>query len=800
MIRILKIALMFIILVGTLSVSTIYLVSEIKSKYTDLQEITLKTISETTQLGVNEWKKQVSLEYSLWLNSPVISQFVEEGLSGNIDSWLKSASTIISAEKIYITNLNGAVISRTDNSSSLDISVFRTSRFLTLDGIRINILKKVNKNSGHYLIFTYPLLSFDEEIKGYVHFAMDMKNAFSKIIEGVKFGDSGRIIAIHKDGSVINNIGSKQAFSPPSSIGADSEITFSRRNDELWVGLYDWDEGIGFWVLIQVKYTEMYSIYKFIRNLVSIFSISVCVIVILIFFQFVYFTNRNNRNNLIYKTSFHDSLDVKLVFSLKYEIIDWSGVSDEIFGLSSIKAPTVKNIDCIALRESICSIKSNNDEELFFDVFFKGVPHSGSIKILNDKVNSFILVECKNISKQVEIANIVKIKEERLRTAMQATNQGYFDLNIQAGVEYFDSSLVEMLGYPEKTKVDRGFLDSIIHPDDFKKIIDMNTKIFINDSNKLVSAEVRMRTYANRYRYVLIKTKVVSRNDDGVATRMVGVHLDITMRKKSELLLSKEKKSVLLLNDKLQKSAKIKDEFIATMSHELRTPLNSIISFSDLLLDGEQGFTEKQANYLGIIQRSGQHLLGIINDILDISKINSGKMELTLDTVKIDNAIKDAIDMVSTLALDKEIKIEYSNAMTVDKVVLDKKKFRQILLNLLSNAIKFTSKGKSIGINCSNTNSKFSIEIWDEGLGISEENIQKLFKPFVQVNSVLTRSQEGTGLGLSLVKKMMDLQLGTVSIESKVGSGSTFKLVFPMTISGNKNTVDSKEGGGSVFM
>jgi signal transduction histidine kinase len=233
------------------------------------------------------------------------------------------------------------------------------------------------------------------------------------------------------------------------------------------------------------------------------------------------------------------------------------------------------------------------------------------------------------------------------------------------------------------------------------------------------------------------------------------------------------------------------------MSHELRTPLNSIISLSDVMLGNDnKNLNDKQYQYLQVIQRSGVHLLDLINDILDISKINAGQMTLNMSSVSVDKTIKRAIEMVDSLADKKSIKVKYANAMNTDDVAMDEKRFKQILLNLLSNAIKFTENGKSVGVNCSNTSSQFRVEIWDEGIGVSNENLDKLFQPFIQVDSELSRSQDGTGLGLSLVKNMTELHGGTIEVNSKEGVGSTFTVTFPITILKQV----PPQAGGAVFI
>lgn len=785
MLQIIKIISFFVLLIGSLVSSAYYLVMQIEDKFTEHQEVTLNTILSTTTLGLVNWKKQVVGEFNMWLNSPVVSDFVANDFRTNIDAWLNSMESYTSASSIYFSNTSGVIVASSDEITGqyIDNDIRESLVGLDIGDYKFR-LNKGRNNNGYSYLMSFPLLSFDYEVLGYAHFELDLKKEFSKILDSAKFAKTGGVLAIGIDGAILTGTyGEFGLYKPPRYTISGGDIQLINRNGSDWVELFQWVEELNCWLLIEGEHAELYSVFRYIRNLIVVFTFIVILVFSFNYLQFIYFNNKSEKNNLIYRSSFFDSSDIRFVFSPSGIGVDWSRTSEKVFNINKKKGISISNLGVSKISDGFSKLRSTNRTQLF-NVKIKGRIYSGSLKTLKKKQNEYILLECKDITRQAEYAKEMKAKEERLRTTMQATNQGYFDLNFENKTEYFDVSLVEMLGYPNNTTVDRSVLDSLVHPDDFNRLVEMNTKIFEVSVNQLLTCEVRMRTKNNEWRYILIKAKAVVRDEKGRAKRIVGVHTDVTLRKNAQIQLELERESVSILNEELKKSAKIKDDFIATMSHELRTPLNSIISLSDLLLDDGYGevLSENQRNHLEVIERSGQHLLEIINDILDISKVTSGKMELHYEEINFDDVMHAILEMVKTLADKKQVEVSYQNAMNVDRILVDQQRFKQVMINLLTNAIKFTDEHKSVGVNCSNTTSNIKIEVWDEGIGMSQEGIKKLFKPFVQLDSEHTRSQQGTGLGLSLVKNMIELHSGSVSVQSEEGKGSVFTIVLPLKV------------------
>jgi signal transduction histidine kinase len=232
-------------------------------------------------------------------------------------------------------------------------------------------------------------------------------------------------------------------------------------------------------------------------------------------------------------------------------------------------------------------------------------------------------------------------------------------------------------------------------------------------------------------------------------------------------------------NRDLKAASQHKSEFLANMSHELRTPLNAIIGFSEVL--GERLFgelNEKQEEYLKDIHASGQHLLSLINDILDLSKIEAGRMELELTDFHLPAALDNALALVRERAGRRGIALHMTTDERLDYVRADERKIRQVLLNLLSNAIKFTPEGGRIEVQAKPVNGAVEVSVSDTGVGIAPGDREAIFEEFRQVGTA-DKKGEGTGLGLALSRKFIELHGGRIWVESQVGVGSTFTFTIP---------------------
>jgi signal transduction histidine kinase len=236
-------------------------------------------------------------------------------------------------------------------------------------------------------------------------------------------------------------------------------------------------------------------------------------------------------------------------------------------------------------------------------------------------------------------------------------------------------------------------------------------------------------------------------------------------------------------NQQLEEASRMKNEFLANMSHELRTPLNAIIGFSESIKDGLMGnITETQCEYIKDIYTSGEHLLSLINDILDLSKIESGKMILELETVSINLMLQNSLNMVKGKALNYHLTLKLDVHVDTPEIIADIRKLKQIVYNLLSNAVKFTPDGGTIILAAHQVDDMLEIAVTDTGIGIAFEDQKKLFESFTQIDSVVSRQYQGTGLGLIIIKHLTELHSGSVGLESEVGKGARFWVRIPLRI------------------
>ncbi len=310
---------------------------------------------------------------------------------------------------------------------------------------------------------------------------------------------------------------------------------------------------------------------------------------------------------------------------------------------------------------------------------------------------------------------------------------------------------------------------------------------------------------------------------------------DISDRKQAEDQLKQTNEQLANINAELARATRLKDEFLANMSHELRTPLNAILGMSEGFLEGVFGsINQRQAKAIATIERSGKHLLELINDILDLSKIESGKLELQLSDVSAKTLCNNSLALIKQMALKKNISLSTNISHNIGTIQVDERRLRQVLINLLSNAIKFTpengfvrlevwvegvegigdwglgireggqggqggQKGDCFSGSVSSS-PRLCFSVTDTGIGIAPEKISKLFQPFVQLDSSLNRQYSGTGLGLALVKRIISLHGGTVSVSSKVGQGSCFTVCIPYCTSDYVSTIQGTTPSPSYYL
>jgi PAS domain S-box-containing protein len=357
-------------------------------------------------------------------------------------------------------------------------------------------------------------------------------------------------------------------------------------------------------------------------------------------------------------------------------------------------------------------------------------------------------------------------KEGKYHSLFEQSNDAIIIFGRGASLVDTNSKTSELLEYekPELFEIDITSLSPEGYSPNLADIYEQT----IRDGS--VRSEIKLKLSSKREIHAGISSSVIDKEKGTVQV----IIRDITETKVYE---------EALLNAKIEADAAnhAKSQFLANMSHELRTPLNSIIGFSDMLLLKSFGdINEKQERYLNNVSSSGKHLLNVINDILDLSKIEAGMMEMNTDDVDVSELVNEVIGNISSLAVRKNLSLKSNIDEQLTIIKADRTKIRQTLLNLLSNAMKFTPENGNVIVDVRKSGKYAIFSVKDTGIGISESDLKSLFHEFTQVDSAHNRKYQGTGLGLALVKKFVEMHDGRVWVESELGKGSCFYFEIPV--------------------
>ncbi|WP_094228906.1 PAS domain-containing sensor histidine kinase [Methanolobus psychrotolerans] len=369
-----------------------------------------------------------------------------------------------------------------------------------------------------------------------------------------------------------------------------------------------------------------------------------------------------------------------------------------------------------------------------------------------------------DIHKEKMSQKALQESEEKYRTYVNIAPHPIFVIDSYGNYVDVNPAACKVTGYSRKEILKMDLADLFTHTDKSYYLKLCESLQFEGN----LSGEVSVIKKEGKIIYLEVQVVRIPGN------RFLALCTDITEKKKIE-------DEILQTKIAAENANRTKSEFLANMSHELRTPLNSVIGFADILLNGIAGeINDKQHGYISNISRSGRHLLNIINEILDISKIESGKMKLYKENVPLIEIFKEIVATLQHLADDKNIDLKVSSYCNEKYAYADRAKLKQILYNLAGNAIKFTENGGSVTINANVKDEFIHISVVDTGIGIDLEGLKKLFKPFMQLDSSEARKYEGTGLGLALSRELVELHGGTIWAESEQGQGSTFTFTIPI--------------------
>jgi len=405
--------------------------------------------------------------------------------------------------------------------------------------------------------------------------------------------------------------------------------------------------------------------------------------------------------------------------------------------------------------------------------------HDGNGHVVQVLINATDIHDLKTT--QQELENLNRTLEERVRERTAQVQDlydsapvGYHSLDSEGRYLEINQTELNWLGYEREELLGKP-ITYILTP----QYAEIFSEIFLlfRASGKITNQEAEAICKNGKTFPILINaTAVYNENGEYVASR--STITDNTERKQAENALR-------LTNAELERAMRVKDEFLASMSHELRTPLNAILGLSQSMLEQFIGpLNEHQLDCMQTIESSGSHLLELINDILDLSKVSSNQMTLEITPISASEVCQASLLFVREMAHKKHLQVASLLDPQVQTLLADERRLKQMLVNLLSNAVKFTPEGGAIQLRVTGDSEKQIIRfsVSDTGIGIAPENINRLFQPFVQLDSGLNRQFEGTGLGLSLVARMAELHGGSVSVESEPGKGSTFSILLPWVL------------------
>lgn len=382
-----------------------------------------------------------------------------------------------------------------------------------------------------------------------------------------------------------------------------------------------------------------------------------------------------------------------------------------------------------------------------------------------------VLSMVSDITKQQENERKLKVSEERLNLAFLGAGDGMWDWDIVNNTVYYSPNWEKMFGYEVGTAPQNlEAVKSRTHPVDFPKMFAEVTR-YLNREIPTYSYEFRMFNLNGQLMWTLHRA-VAMFDKDGNATRMIGTTADITRLKESEALIREAKENA-------EQANRLKSEFLANMSHEIRTPMNAILGFSEILSSTTD--LEEQEKYKEYIRQAGKNLSSLIDDILDLSKIEAGKIEICPQTTELKKFLDEINKLFVAAQKPEDVSFSFSISGKISEYIsIDDLRLRQVLNNLLSNAAKFTEKGTiSLQVDLSDDHRQIVFMVSDTGIGIEDDQQNLIFDSFRQQDGQSTRKYGGTGLGLTISKRLVQLMGGDIEVHSQVGVGSVFSVALP---------------------
>ncbi len=491
---------------------------------------------------------------------------------------------------------------------------------------------------------------------------------------------------------------------------------------------------------------------------------------------------------LIFQSIFDASIDGMAVESGGKILLANNSLAEE-FGYNSPDEMFDKNLDELINQDDLNKIKEfikseefNNKEKQHYEILGKrknGTNFFAEVSIASFKteaVNHMVLI-IRDITERKRSQQAIRESEEKYRSITENIDDFLFTFEQNYSTlrpTFFTASVEKVTGYSQLEFLgDPKLILKIIHPDDFNSI-KKHIKVFLRSRIQLTE-EIEFRILNKQGNVAWIRAKLnFKRNSKGEIQKMYGLVTDISLRKKAENELRKSTQKLVKLNE-------TKDRFISIISHDLRTPFSSILGFTDLLLS-DDSLDEKERNqYVRFIQESSKSMLSLVNSLLDWTRLQTGRISFEPEKIKAENIIQNSFNAMSGVAFQKNI--DLINYVSENEVIyVDKSLLLQVFNNLISNAIKFTNIGGKIEIFAEPSSQLRFLQfcIKDSGIGIKEENLGKLFNVDTKFTSEGTAGEKGSGLGLSLVKEIIEKHSGKIWVKSEYGKGTYFYFTLPV--------------------
>ncbi len=756
--------------------------------------------SQVAMMRINEYLYEKSIDIKSWSNAEEMNDILTQDIDGRISEYMKSIKESY-GEHYYITGMDrsGRVVSSSDPEIiGMDFSGTEEFQEALKGKLHIQDVKYEKKVKDYALIFSHPIRHSSNKaeiigvIAAYLKWEIINKINIGLKIMGREQNETNHIMLLRKDGQVISCFDPEEMFT-------DNLVTIGMRSANF---AHEGKEGS--LTEISEHNRPSFSTYTYFRKYRGMPNLGWLLVVI-----------QDPRTIFAPVTVLQNTIIFAIAIMGVFLIVVLFLFANTLTKPILLIASAAKEIQKGRLETKI-NITSKDE------IGFLAASFNEMAKKLQESMRL----------KNQEIAERKEKEQELIKSAIyiDAMGDALIVLNMQRKVIRLNRAAMELLGYSQKEIAGLTFEKIFPEREHEKHYAEMKRLVKTGATS---SFETFVLTKSGKEIPVFLSGTAL-KDEKGEPIGFIGVCRDITERrkadekiKKDEELLKKQTEDlnralkealksrgimVSMLEDnnmileRLEESKKgleikvkertkelemsriqaeaanrAKSDFLANMSHELRTPLNAIIGFSEMMYDGMTGpLNDKQKAFLSDVVGSAKHLLTLINDILDLSKVEVGMVKLELKNYPIKDFVEKSIIMFKEKALRQRIALTTEMVGGVNIVEADDRRLRQVMLNLLSNAMKFTPDGGSVSVVVKRAGDFIEFSVSDTGIGISEEDQKKLFVPFQQLDNIYTKKYEGTGLGLALCEKIVELHGGRIWVESEVRKGSTFKFVIPI--------------------